>query len=66
MIMLVALGELDNVVVNERTARPLLEKYPTLDASVGISFNQFQGWALAPADTLLRDTINSWLRTLPL
>lgn len=65
MIMLVALGELDNVVVNQRTARHLLEKYPNLDASVGISFNQFQGWALSPRDSLLRDTLNAWLHALP-
>lgn len=65
MIMLVALGELDNVVVNARTARHLLDKYPDLDASVGISFNQFQGWAISPRDTLLRDTLNAWLHALP-
>lgn len=61
LIILTAIGEADNVVVNAGTAAPLLKQYPNLDASLEISFNQFQGWALAPRDSMLRDTLNAWL-----
>lgn len=61
LIILTALGEVPNVVVSARVAEPLLKRYPRLDASLAISFNQFQGWVLAPRDSLLRDTLNTWL-----
>lgn len=60
LIILTSLGEIPNVVVSARTAAPLLAKYPNLDASLLISFNQFQGWVLAPRDSTLRDTLNTW------
>lgn len=60
LIVLTALGQVSRVVVSEHVARPFLERYPQLDASLGISFNQFHGWALAPSDSALRDTISAW------
>lgn len=65
LIVLTALGEVHNVVVNAGVATPYLKEYPQLDASIEISFNQFQGWALAKRDSTLRDTINTWLSKLP-
>lgn len=62
MVIMVALGEIPNVVVSRGVAEPLLATYPEIDASVGISFNQFQSWALSPRDSLLRDSLNVWLR----
>lgn len=64
LIILAAIGEADNVVANARTAAPLLKRYPNLDGSLEISFNQFQGWALAPRDSMLRDTLNNWLSAI--
>ena len=61
LIVLTALGEVERAVVSERVVRPFLLRYPQLDASLAISFNQFHGWALAPADSALRDTISTWL-----
>ena len=61
LVILTALGELQRVVVSEHVARLLLKRYPILDASVAISFNQFHGWLLAPTDTILRDSISSWI-----
>lgn len=61
LVMMVALGQIDNVVVNKHVADIMLKDYPSLDASVEISFNQFQGWILAPRDSVLRDTLNSWI-----
>jgi hypothetical protein len=41
------------------------KRYPKLDLSVDISFNQFQSWAISPRDSLLRDTLNLWLSNSP-
>lgn len=60
LIVLTALGEVSRVVVSEHVAKPLLKRYPELDASLDISFNQFHGWALNRNDSTLRDTISSW------
>lgn len=63
LVILTALGELSRVVVSEQVAKPLLKRYPELDASVAISFNQFQGWLLSPTDSILRDSISAWITT---
>ncbi|MDE7135294.1 MAG: glutamine ABC transporter substrate-binding protein, partial [Muribaculaceae bacterium] len=39
-----------------------LKKYPELDASLEISFNQFQSWVVAPRDSILRDSLNSFIQ----
>ena len=65
LIILTALGEIQLTVASERLVNPMLARYPQLDASIPVSFNQFQGWAMLPADSLLRDTIASWLATTP-
>ncbi|MFH8142303.1 MAG: transporter substrate-binding domain-containing protein [Muribaculaceae bacterium] len=61
LVILTALGEIPRAVVNRSTAESLSARYPSLDISVAISFNQFQSWALSPRDTLLRDTLDQWL-----
>jgi ABC-type amino acid transport substrate-binding protein len=62
LIILTALGEIPNAVVSAGVAGKLLPSYHQLDASLEISFNQFQGWALAKSDSTLCDTINRWLQ----
>lgn len=61
LVILTALGEIPRAVVNRATAESFRDRYPSLDLSVNISFNQFQSWALAPRDSLLRDSFNLWL-----
>lgn len=61
LVILTALGDIPLAVVNRATAQSLAPRYPRLDLSVDISFNQFQSWALAPRDSLLRDSLNLWL-----
>lgn len=61
LVILTALGEIPRAVVNRATAESFRDRYPSLDLSVNISFNQFQSWALAPRDSLLRDSLNLWL-----
>lgn len=64
LVILAATGELTGagVVVSEGVAKAMLDHYPQLDASVEISLRQFHSWAMAPKDSLLRDTISAWLR----
>lgn len=62
LVIMTALGEIPLTVASERLAAPLLKRYPRLDASIAVSFNQFQGWAMAPRDSLLRDTIATWIK----
>jgi len=64
LIILTALGEIPNVVASTRVVEPFLKEYPQLDASLAISFNQFQGWAMAPRDSTLRDSIMTAIREL--
>ena len=59
--MLTALGEIKQAVMNREQAAKIKESYPDIDISTPISFNQFQGWVLAPGNEELRDTINSWV-----
>lgn len=61
LIIMVAIGERPNTVVNRRLADILTRDYPQLDSSVEISFNQFQAWLLNSRDSILCDTINSWI-----
>ncbi len=63
LIIMVAIGERPNTVVNRRLADILTRDYPQLDSSVEISFNQFQSWLLNRSDSVLCDTINSWIET---
>lgn len=63
LAILTALGEIRQAVVNEAVARRIAKDYPVLDISTPISFNQFQTWAVAPRDSVLADSLDSWLRT---
>lgn len=59
--IMVALGEIRHAVVGEAVARHLAADYPQLDIETPISFNQFQTWAVAPSDSTLLRSLNSWL-----
>ncbi len=61
LAILTALGEVKQAVVNEAVARHIAADYPQLDISTPISFNQFQCWAVAPGDSVLLDSLNTWL-----
>ncbi|MDE7154190.1 MAG: transporter substrate-binding domain-containing protein [Muribaculaceae bacterium] len=59
--MMTSMGQIKQVVMNQRQASQIKIVYPDLDISTPISFNQFQGWVLAPGSEPLRDSINIWL-----
>ena len=62
LIILTALGERKQAVVNMKYAESLAAEYPQLDISTAISFNQFQSWVLSKDNVALCDSLNVWLR----
>lgn len=66
LVLMQALGQLPGpTVVNEKVARQIMADYPgRLDASMQISFTQFQPWALRPDDTLRVHLLNTRLDSL--
>lgn len=58
----VATGRIRQSIVNEAVARRIADDYSNLDVSTPVSFTQFQVWATAPGDSVLTDSINSWLK----
>lgn len=62
LAILTALGEVKHAVVSEAIAKKIAADYPQLDIGTPISFNQFQCWAVAPGDSALLDSLNSWLK----
>lgn len=61
LVILTALGDIKQSVVNEGIARHIAADYPQLDISTPISFNQFQCWAVNPRKPALLDSLNHWL-----
>lgn len=61
MMLLTAIGQLKNVVVNEQTAKAVAKDYPQLDLSLTLSFNQFQSWAVSNKKPALLDSLNVWI-----
>ncbi len=62
LIILTALGEIKQAVVNQKYAAALVKDYPQLDISTDISFHQFQSWILRKNNTELCDSVNKWLK----
>lgn len=56
-----ALGELRHAVVNEAVARRVAADYPQLDISLPLSLTRLQCWAVAPGDSTLLDSLNTWI-----
>ncbi len=63
LAIMTAIGEVPRAVVNEAMVRQIATEFPTLDISTPISLNQFQCWAVAPGDSSLTDSLNSWLQS---
>ncbi len=62
LVIMTALGDIDRAVVSERIARELADKYPNLDISTDISFNQFQSWIAAKESSVFADSIDAWIK----
>lgn len=61
LIILTALGEVKQSVVNANIAKSMLKDYPQLDINTKISFNQFQVWLIKQNNHELCDKFNKWI-----
>lgn len=64
LVILTAIGEIKQTVVNEKIAKSVLKEYPQLDINTKISFNQFQSWALNKNNVKLHNEFNIWLNEI--
>lgn len=61
LAIMIALGKIPRAVIGEAVARRIVADYPALDISTPVSLSQLQCWAVAPGDSVLLDSLNSWL-----
>lgn len=59
--MMVASGEIEYTVSDEKVALQLSEELPEIDIETDISFTQIESWAIRKDSPILLDSINSWL-----
>lgn len=61
LVVLTAMGEIKQAVVNETVVKKMIEDYPQLDISAAISTPQLQPWIVAAGKQSLRDSLNIWI-----
>lgn len=61
LMIMVAMGEIDYAVCNERIINSNIKKYPQLDVRTEISFTQNTAWLVRNQSPELLYTINKWL-----
>ena len=61
LVMMVASGEIEFTVCDEKVAIQLSEKFPEIDIETDISFTQIESWAVRINSPILLDSVNSWL-----
>jgi membrane-bound lytic murein transglycosylase MltF len=61
LVMMVASGEIEYTVCDEKVAIQLSEKLPEIDIETDISFTQIESWAVRIDSPILLDSVNSWL-----
>lgn len=62
LVILTALGEIKQAVVNESVARRLAAEYPDIDISTPVSLSQFQPWIVSSSHEALRDSLSNWIQ----
>lgn len=61
LMALVAHGDIDYAVCDEKMARAFADSLPQLDLTTDISFTQFYAWGVRKQSTVLLDSLNAWL-----
>ena len=61
LVMMVATGDIDFTVSDEKVAVRLAETLPEIDFETDISFTQLESWAVRRDSPQLLDSLNSWL-----
>ncbi len=64
LVMMVAGGDIDFTVCNEKVAKRLALELPEIDIETDISFTQLESWAVRKSSPVLLDSLNSWLINL--
>ncbi|MBR1541091.1 MAG: transporter substrate-binding domain-containing protein [Bacteroidaceae bacterium] len=62
LLAMVAYGDIDYAVCDERIARMAADSLPQIDYSVPIGFTQFYAWGLNRKAPVLLDSVNTWLQ----
>jgi ABC-type amino acid transport substrate-binding protein len=63
LLAMVEHGDIDYAVCDEDIARASVDSFPQIDISTGISFNQFNSWAVSKQSPALRDSLNNWIKS---
>lgn len=58
---MVAVGDIDYTVADEKTAQILASKMPELDIETQIGFTHLEGWAVRSNSPELLDSLNAWI-----
>lgn len=61
LVMMVASGEIEYTVCDEKVALQLSEELPEIDIETDISFTQIESWVVRIDSPILLDSVNSWL-----
>ena len=61
LVMMVASGDIDLTVCDEKMAVRLAKLLPEIDVETDISFTQLESWAVRKDSPILLDSLNSWL-----
>lgn len=62
LIAMVAHGDIDYAICDERIAAAARDSFPQLDFNTPISFTQFYSWGIHKKSPQLLDSINAWLK----
>lgn len=61
LVMMVAAGDIDFTVCDEKVALRLANTLPEIDVETDISFTQLESWAVRDDSPMLLDSLNNWL-----
>lgn len=61
LVMMVAAGDIDFTVCDEKVASRLARAMPEIDIETDISFTQLESWAVRDSSPVLLDSLDNWL-----
>ncbi|MDR2816000.1 MAG: transporter substrate-binding domain-containing protein [Proteiniphilum sp.] len=61
LVMMVASGDIDFTVCDEKMAIRLAKLFPEIDIETDVSFTQLESWAVRKDSPVLLDSLNNWL-----
>ena len=61
LLAMVANGDIDYTICDENIALASVHDMPQLDIRTAISFTQFYSWGVNVANSVLLDSLNTWL-----